>query len=77
MIARGHVQNGVVILEQGVKLREGQSVTVVTSQPVDLPTVSHTARHSLLDVPPVSLGSILCDNSSDDDLLDEMLADRP
>ena len=30
MVARGHVQNGVIVLEEGVDLPEGQAVTVVT-----------------------------------------------
>ena len=31
MVAHGHVQNGVVVLDDGVRLPEGQKVTVVTS----------------------------------------------
>ena len=30
MIACGHVQNGVIVLDDGVRLAEGQKVTVVT-----------------------------------------------
>jgi hypothetical protein len=30
MIARGHVKNGVIVLDEGVQLPEGQTVTVVT-----------------------------------------------
>jgi hypothetical protein len=30
MIAHGHVQNGVIVLDDGVRLPEGQKVTVVT-----------------------------------------------
>jgi hypothetical protein len=31
MVARGHVQNGVIVLDDGVRLPEGQKVTVVTA----------------------------------------------
>ena len=31
MVARGHVQNGVIVLDDGVRLSEGQQVMVVTS----------------------------------------------
>jgi hypothetical protein len=30
MVARGHVQNGVIVLDDGVPLPEGEEVTVVT-----------------------------------------------
>jgi hypothetical protein len=30
MVARGRVQNGVVVLDNGVRLPEGQEVTVLT-----------------------------------------------
>ena len=29
MVARGHVKNGVIVLEEGVQLPEGQEVTVI------------------------------------------------
>ena len=32
MVARGHVQNGVVVLDDGVRLPEGQKVTVTTDE---------------------------------------------
>ena len=77
MTARGHIQNGVVVLEQGVKLPEGQTVTVQSCEPGDRSASSRPVpRHSLLDIVPVSLGEVLYDPASDDDLLDEMLADR-
>jgi hypothetical protein len=31
MVARGHVKNGVIVLDDGVRLPEGQKVTVVTA----------------------------------------------
>ena len=77
MTARGHIQNGVVVLEQGVKLPEGQTVTVQPCEPGDRSALSHSVpSHSLLDIAPVSLGAVLNDPASDDDLLDDMLADR-
>ena len=33
MVARGRVQNGVVVLAEGVHLPEGQEVTVISSPP--------------------------------------------
>jgi hypothetical protein len=33
MVARGHVQNGVVVLDHGVRLPEGQEVTVAPVVP--------------------------------------------
>lgn len=74
MTARGHVQNGVVVLEDGVRLPEGQPVLVTSGEPSA--AARSDVRHSLLDIPPVSVGAVLRDLSSDDDLLDEMLADR-
>ncbi|NIL99049.1 MAG: hypothetical protein GTO62_18590 [Planctomycetales bacterium] len=37
---------------------------------------SSTATHSVLDIPPVSVGQILKPLTRDDDLLDEMLEGR-
>jgi hypothetical protein len=34
MIVRGHVQNGVVILDEGVQLPEGQKVSVTVVEPI-------------------------------------------
>ena len=31
MVVRGHVQNGVIVLDEGVRLPEGQQVTVIAS----------------------------------------------
>ena len=31
MVVRGHVQNGVIVLDNGVRLPEGQEVTIVAS----------------------------------------------
>jgi hypothetical protein len=70
MVARGHVQNGVVVLADGVRLPEGQEVTVLAGPSAD------TKRHGVLDIPPVSLGSLVRSFSAAEDLLDEMLEGR-
>jgi hypothetical protein len=69
MVARGRVQNGVVVLEDGVHLPEGQEVTVLALAPAAPET------HSILDIPPVSLGSVLSPSAAED-LLGEMLEGR-
>lgn len=53
MIARGRVQNSVVVLEDGVRLPEGQEVTVLAVGPSD----KGPRPHSILDIPPISLGT--------------------
>jgi hypothetical protein len=70
MVARGRVQNGVVVLADGVRLPEGQEVTVLAQ-----PSASSTA-HSILAIPPISLGPVVRPFTADDDLLGEMLEDR-
>ena len=71
MVARGLVQNGVVVLQDGVSLPEGQEVTVVAQSPAS------PQGHSILDVPTFSVGAILKPLSPDDDILGEMLEGRP
>jgi hypothetical protein len=72
MVTRGRVRNGVVVLENGVRLPEGQEVMVLA--PV---AVSQDSRpHGILDIPPVSAGAVLRQFSTDDDLLDDMLQGR-
>ena len=71
MVARGRVQNGVVVLADGVQLPEGQEVTVLAPPPAG------STEHSILDIPSVSLGSVLRPFGADDDLLEEMLEGRP
>lgn len=70
MVARGRVQNGVVVLADGVRLPEGQEVTVLASPP------QASNGHSLLDISPVSLGSVVRSLKADEDLLGEMLEGR-
>jgi hypothetical protein len=70
MVVRGRVQNGVVVLADGVRLPEGQEVTVLAPPATDL------KPHSILDIPPVSVGKVLRPFTADDDLLGEMLEGR-
>jgi hypothetical protein len=72
MVARGHVQNGVVVLDDGIRLPEGQEVTVLTTPPNQA-----SPRHSVLDIPPVSLGRVHSPLLADDDLFGEMLEGGP
>jgi len=70
MVVRGRVQNGVVVLTDGVRLPEGQEVTVLA------PPLAGPPAHGILDIPPVSLGSVVRPVAADDDLLAEMLEGR-
>ena len=78
MLAHGRVQNGVVVLDNGVRLPEGQEVTVLAhaTVPPD-PRMEGSQSHSVLDIATVSLGSVLRPLTPDDDLLGEMLEGRP
>lgn len=71
MVIRGRVQNGVIVLPEGVRLTEGQEVTVHTPPP------PAAQGHSILDIPTVSVGQILRNVTPDDDRLGEMLEGRP
>ena len=71
MTVRGRVQNGVVVLANGVRLPEGQEVTVLA------PPSAAAKEHGILDIPPVSLGSMVRSPTADDDVLGEMLEGRP
>lgn len=71
MVARGRVQNGVVVLEEGVRLPEGLDVTVHARE-----TAPAAPSYSILDIPAVSLGTVLRTPTAEDDLLGEMLEDR-
>jgi hypothetical protein len=76
MVVRGRIENGVVVLDHGVRLPEGQEVTVLVGGEEKLAQTSQAARHSILDIAPVSLGSLLLPLANDDDLLGEMLEGR-
>jgi hypothetical protein len=78
MVAHGRVQNGVVALDEGVRLPEGQEVTVLAhGRASPSPRTESSRPHSVLDEATVSLGSVLRPLTSDDDLLGEMLEGRP
>ena len=70
MVARGRVQNGVVVLEGNARLPEGQEVTVLA------PPLLAGKVPGILDIGPVSLGAVLRPLTSNDDLLGEMLESR-
>jgi hypothetical protein len=77
MVARGRVQNGVVVLDNGVRLPEGQEVTVLASDTVpDSAPMEGSQPHSVLDIAPVSLGPVRRPLTANDDLLGEMLEGR-
>jgi hypothetical protein len=77
MVVRGRVQNGVVVLEDGVRLPEGQEMAVLTPAETSAVLAKGGRRpHSLLDIAPISLGAALRPLTSDDDVLGEMLEDR-
>jgi hypothetical protein len=73
MVVHGRVLNGVVVFDEGVRLPEGQEVTVLAP---DLAPAQMNQPHSILDIPPVSVGAVLRPLTSDDDLLGEMLEGR-
>jgi hypothetical protein len=75
MVAGGQVKNGVVVLDNGVRLPEGLEVTVLAP---DSSVALNRGRgpHSVLDIPTVNLGAVLEPLTSDDDLLEEMLEGR-
>jgi hypothetical protein len=72
MVARGRVRNGVVVLDDGVRLPEGQEVTVVAPAT----PLQDTQPQSLLEIAPVSAGAVLRPFTTDDDLLGDMLEER-
>ena len=77
MVARGRVQDGVVVLDNGVRLPEGQEVTVLAHATVPpAPRIEGSQSHRVLDIATVSLGSVIGPQTSDDDLLGEMLEGR-
>jgi hypothetical protein len=72
MVTSGHVKNGVIVLNNGVQLPEGQEVTVL----IPAPWPASAQPHSILDIAPVSLGVMLRPLTTEDDLLGEMLEGR-
>jgi hypothetical protein len=78
MVARGRVQNGVVILNDGVHFPDGLEVTVLAGgTALATPRMQGSPPRSVLDIPAVSLGPVLHPLTGGDDLLGEMLEGRP
>lgn len=78
MAARGRVRNGVVVLDDSVRLPEGEEVTVLVPCRVLPATLKDRSQpHGILDIPAVSVGAVLRPLTSDDDLLGEMLDGQP
>ena len=75
MVVRGRIRNGVVVLDEGVRLPEGQEVTVVVPDKTAALTRGE-GPHSVLDIPTVNLGVMLRPFTRDDDFFDEMLEGR-
>jgi hypothetical protein len=67
--------NGVVILDEGVRLPEGQEVTILATAAERLPSEG-LQPHSIMDIPTVSVGAVLRPLTPDDELLGEMLEGR-
>ncbi len=77
MVARGHVQNGVVVLDDCVRLPEGEEVTVLAPGAASTGPPSESSQpHSIMDISTVHVGAVLRPLTSDDDLLGEMLEGR-
>jgi hypothetical protein len=77
MIAHGRVQNGVIVLDDVVRLPERQEVTVLAHGTVSPPEpMEGTRPHSVLGVATLGLGSVPCPLTPDDVLLGEMLEAR-
>jgi hypothetical protein len=77
MVVRGRVRNSVVVLENGVRLPEGQEVIVLASDVASAILPINLRAHSILDIPAVSVGAALSALGSDEDVLGEMLEGRP
>jgi hypothetical protein len=74
MMIPGRVKDGVVILDDGARIPEGQEVTVLIPDGVPVaPQKNKSSRHSVLSIPTVNVGRIIRPLTADDDLLDEML----
>ena len=72
MVARGHVQNGVIVLENGVQLPEGQKVTVVSpasEQPSGPYPVSQEQREAALRL----IGIWKTDNPPSDEEVEQII----
>lgn len=63
-------ENGVLRLDRPLPLKDREKVRVTVEG-------LEAERHSILDIPPVNLGTALRPLTADDDLLGEMLEGRP
>jgi len=77
MYLEGIVHNGVIVPDDASDLTEGSRVRVALT-PIHTAQIDPNTRskHSILDIQPVSLGSILCPLDIEEDLLGEMLDGR-
>jgi hypothetical protein len=55
---------------------EQRSLLEWLSKRMPTSSTAPSSRHSLLDIPPISLGGIIRPPDADDDILGEMLEDR-
>lgn len=62
-------ENGVLRLDKPLPLKEREKVRITVETLAE-------GRHSLLDIPPISLGAVLRPVGEGDDLLGEMLEGR-
>ena len=77
MVARGRVRNGVVVLDNGVRVPEGQAVPVLAPDPVPAsPRRAGSRLHSVLDIATVRVGAVLRPMAAADALLGAMLEGR-
>jgi hypothetical protein len=77
MTLEGTVVNGIIVLESGTRLPESVRVRVELEDDTMLtPLTAGSKGHGIMDIPYVSVGSVLIPFTAEDDLLDEMLQDR-
>jgi hypothetical protein len=70
-ISLEQLRNAILQLPEGE--RRELLVEIERRPSMDLARANAPKPHSILDIPPVSVGAVLRPLSSDDDLLDEML----
>ena len=71
MVVRGHVQNGVVVLPEGVHLPEGEEVTVVSSVPA--PEVKYPVSAEQRDAILSLIGCLKTDNPPNDEEVEQII----
>jgi hypothetical protein len=75
MELEGVIHGGAIVPDNPLSLTDGTRVRVKVSPAPEVGDRSRP-RHSVLDIAPVSLGSVVSTQSPDDDLLGEMLEGR-